>query len=201
MSDFFFFESTSGLLFFVFFFWDGICWDENTLRGTFSIVVAFELQVSFNAAFASHRIVSFIILIFIFLLGDKDINEMCFMHSQEAANVFKNFTINYRNITSGKDKPGEDEFRTESIFRVAVAFEKFALSYGKHYLTGTRRSERIDLHHMCEYELDRFRFVIIDHKLSNWMIEWPRDRLIFSLTFREIEWLTDLLTDNLTEWI
>ena len=79
---------------------------------------------------------------------------MYFMHLQEAANLFKNFTIKYRNITSGKDQPGEVEFRTESIFRVAVAFEKFALSYGKYHLTGTRRSERIDLHNMCEYELD-----------------------------------------------
>ena len=101
---------------------------------------------------------------------------MYFMHLQEAANLFKNFTIKYRNITSGKDQPGEVEFRTESIFRVAVAFEKFALSYGKYHLTGTRRSERIDLHNMCEYELDcRFRFVMIDHKLSNWLTDGESD--------------------------
>ena len=43
-----------------------------------------------------------------------------------------------------------------------------ALSYGKYHLTGTRRSERIDRHNMCEHEPDRrFRFVIIDHKLSD----------------------------------
>lgn len=135
---------------------------------TFSIVFAFELQAPFNAAFASHRSISVIILICILLVSVEDINEIYFMNLQEAANVFKKFTFKYRNITSGKDQPGEDEFRTESIFRVAVAFEKFALSYGKYHLTGTRRSERIDLHNMCEYELDcRFRFVMIDHKLSN----------------------------------
>ena len=59
---------------------------------------------------------------------------MHFMYLQEAANVFGNFTVKYLNITHGKDQPGVDEFRTESIFRVAVAFEKFALSYGKYHL-------------------------------------------------------------------
>ena len=161
----------------VFFFKDRICWNENALRGiTFSIVFSFELQAPFNAAFASHRITPVIILICIIPVSVKDINEMYFMHLQEAANLFKNFTIKYRNITSGKDQPGEVEFRTESIFRVAVAFEKFALSYGKYHLTGTRRSERIDLHNMCEYELDcRFRFVMIDHKLSNWLTDGESD--------------------------
>ena len=51
-----------------------------------------------------------------------------------------------------KKQPGVDEFKTESIFRVAVAFEKFALSYGKYHLSGTRRSVRIDRRNMCEYE-------------------------------------------------
>ena len=84
----------------------------------------------------------------------KDINKMYFMHLQEAASAFGNFTNKYRNITSGKKKkqPGVDEFKTESIFRVAVAFEKFALSYGKCHLSGTRRSVRIDRRNMCEYE-------------------------------------------------
>ena len=77
---------------------------------------------------------------------------MYFMHLQEAANAFENFTIKYQNITSGKDQPGVEEFKTESIFRVAIAFEKFALSYGKYHLSGTRRSVRIDLRNMCEYE-------------------------------------------------
>ena len=97
---------------------------------------------------------------------------MYFIHLQEAAEAFKHFNTKYRNITSGKDQPGKDEFRAESIFRVAVAFEKFALSYGKYHLTGTRRSERIDRHNMCEHEPDRrFRFVIIDHKLSDWLTD------------------------------
>ena len=82
----------------------------------------------------------------------KDINKMYFMHLQEAASAFRNFTIKYRNITSGKNQPGVDEFKTGYIFRVAVAFEKFALRYGKYHLSGTRRSIRIDLRNMCEYE-------------------------------------------------
>ena len=144
--------------------------DGNSSTYGCRVIVAFEPQAPFNASFASHHIISVITLIFIILVSVEEVDEMYFMYLQEAAKVFKNLTIKYRNITSGKDQPGEDEFRTESIFRVAVAFEKFALSYGKYHLTGTRRSERIDLQNMCEYERDRrFRFVIIDHKLSNWL--------------------------------
>lgn len=71
------------------------------------------------------------------------------MHLQEADNAFRNFTIKYRNITSGKDQPRVDEFRTESIFRVAFAFVKFAFSYASTILV--ERGVRI----MCEYERDR----------------------------------------------
>nr|XP_058962437.1 adhesion G protein-coupled receptor L4-like isoform X3 [Pocillopora verrucosa] len=56
---------------------------------------------------------------------------------QEAVNVFENFIVSFENMT----KPHEgqftiDEFQRgrESIFNVAVAFEKFALNYGKHHL-------------------------------------------------------------------
>lgn len=51
--------------------------------------------------------------------------------------MFENFIVSFENMT----KPHEgqftiDEFQRgrESIFNVAVAFEKFALNYGKHHL-------------------------------------------------------------------
>ena len=120
------------------------------------------------------------------------------MHRQEAADAFGNFTVKYRKIISGEDQPGVDEFRTEYIFRVAFAFEKFALSYGKYHLSGTRRSVRIDLRNMCEYEQkERLNNGVTDQS-NNWLNGW--DRLTFLLTFREIEWLTDWLTDNAT-WL
>ena len=120
------------------------------------------------------------------------------MYLQEAANVFGNFTVKYLNITHGRDLPGVDEFRTESIFRVAVAFEKFALSYGKYHLSGMRRSVRIDLRNMCEYDQKEGLNNGITDQSTKWLNGW--DRLTFILTFREIEWLTDLLTDNAT-WL
>ena len=100
---------------------------------------------------------------------------MHFMYLQEAANVFGNFTVKYLNITHGKDQPGVDEFRTESIFRVAVAFEKFALSYGKYHLSGMRRSVRIDLRNMCEYDQKEGLNNGMTDQSTNWMTEtdWP----------------------------
>ena len=97
------------------------------------------------------------------------------MYLQEAANVFGNFTVKYLNITHGKDQPGVDEFRTESIFRVAVAFEKFALSYGKYHLSGTRRSVKIDLRNMCEYDQKEGLNNGMTDQSTNWMAEtdWP----------------------------
>ena len=86
------------------------------------------------------------------------------MDLQEAVNVFKNFTTKYREMTLGEEQPGVDKLRTESIFKVAVAFEKVALSYGKYHLSGTKGSKRIVRDNICEYLHGYlFRFVIIDH--------------------------------------
>ena len=38
--------------------------------------------------------------------------------------MFENFTTKYRRTTPGEEQSGVDELRTESIFKVAVAFEK-----------------------------------------------------------------------------
>ena len=83
------------------------------------------------------------------------------MDLQEAANVFENFTTKYQKATP-------DELRTESIFKVAVAFEKVVLSYGKHHLSGTKSSKRIVRDNISEYLYGcLFRFVKIDHLFSS----------------------------------
>ncbi|PFX13357.1 hypothetical protein AWC38_SpisGene22562 [Stylophora pistillata] len=69
------------------------------------------------------------------------------MDEQEAANLFENFTTNYQNMTLGEGQPGVEKLSTESIFKVAVAFEKIVLSYGKYHLRGTNRSKRISYPH------------------------------------------------------
>ncbi|XP_027040093.1 chitinase-like protein PB1E7.04c [Pocillopora damicornis] len=82
---------------------------------------------------------------------------------QEAANVFENFTTKYRNMTLGEEQHRVDKLRSETIFKVAVAFEKVVLSYGKYHLSGTRSSKRIVRDNICEhFHGCRFRFVTID---------------------------------------
>ena len=76
---------------------------------------------------------------------------MYFMDLQEAANVFENFTIKYRKTTLGEEQPRVDKLRSETIFKVAVAFEKVVLSYGKYHLSGTNSSKRIVRDNICEY--------------------------------------------------
>ena len=90
------------------------------------------------------------------------------MDLQEAANVFESFTTKYRNTTPGEEQSVVDELRPESIFKVAVAFEKVVLSYGKYHLSETKSSKTMvgdnisECLHGCLY-----RFVIIDHLFSN----------------------------------
>ena len=57
--------------------------------------------------------------------------------------MFEDFTIRIKNVT--KDKAGTEEVKTlrMSILEVAEAVEKFALNYGKRYLSGKRSLERI----------------------------------------------------------
>ena len=89
------------------------------------------------------------------------------MNLQEAANVFENFTTKYRNIFLGEEQHRVDKLRRETIFKVAVAFEKVVLSYGKYHLSGTKSSKRIVRDNICEHLHGcRFRFVIIDRLFS-----------------------------------
>ena len=141
---------------------------------------------------------------------------MYFMDLQEAANVFKNFTTKYQKATPGEKQSGVVEVRTEFIFKVAVAFEKVVLSYGKHHLSGTKSSKRIVRDNISEYLHGcLFRFVIIDHLfsscltnqgsewLSKWLVDLLTDWLTVTLSLKlwEIEWLTDFMTEKKSEWI
>ena len=90
------------------------------------------------------------------------------MDLQEAANVFENFATKYQKAIRGEEQSGVDELRTESIFKVAVAFEKVILSYGKHHLSGTKSSKRIVRDNISEYLHGcLFRSVKIDHLFSS----------------------------------
>ncbi|XP_066022332.1 adhesion G-protein coupled receptor D1-like isoform X2 [Pocillopora verrucosa] len=65
---------------------------------------------------------------------------------KEAMRVFEDFIDNFMNITTpikGQLNDGGEETRRESIFKVAVAFEEFALNYGKYHLNGTNPSAAI----------------------------------------------------------
>ena len=145
------------------------------------------------------------------------LNNVYFMNLQEAANVFENFTTKYRNMTLGEEQHRVDKLRSETIFKVAVAFEKVVLSYGKYHLSGTRSSKRIVRDNICEhFHGCRFRFVTIDRLfsscLTNWESNWITNFstywltgwqwLTVSLKLWEIEWVTDLMTEKKkTEWI
>ncbi|CAH3159244.1 unnamed protein product [Pocillopora meandrina] len=73
---------------------------------------------------------------------------------KEAMRVFEDFIDTFMNITTPiKDQlnDGGEETRRESIFKVAVAFEEFALNYGKYHLNGTNPSTSITSQTMGEY--------------------------------------------------
>ena len=74
--------------------------------------------------------------------------------------MFENFIVSLENMTKfheGQFTINEFQRGRESIFNVAVAFEKFALNYGKHHLP-----IKIVSHKMGELKHHLFiRFVII----------------------------------------
>lgn len=99
--------------------------------------------------------------------------------------VFEVFTDRFLNITKphrGRQQLNrEDEKRRESIFEVAIAFEEFALNYGKHHLSGTKRSTKITSQKMGELNTRSlfrvFDNFIIFRCLTNWPTQWSICRL------------------------
>lgn len=68
------------------------------------------------------------------------------MQLQEAMSLLEDFTDQYINFSKshkGELGVGEVKAVTESVFRMAVAFEEFALNYGKYHLSGTEPSKTI----------------------------------------------------------
>ena len=81
--------------------------------------------------------------------------EKYFMSLQEAIVVLEVFIASINKITKARNRvPVTDEIETrrESTFKVANAFEEFALNYSKLHLTGTRSSQVIDSQTMGEFE-------------------------------------------------
>lgn len=69
--------------------------------------------------------------------------------------VLEVFITIIKNITKAREHVSvteEIDTRRESTFKVAVAFEEFALNYSKLHLTGTRSPQVIDSHKMGESE-------------------------------------------------
>lgn len=78
-----------------------------------------------------------------------------FMSLQEAIAVLEIFITGIKNITKARNRaPITDEIETRrgSTFKVAIAFEEFALKYSKLHLTGTRSSQVIDSQTMGEFK-------------------------------------------------
>ena len=81
--------------------------------------------------------------------------EKYFMSLQEAIVVLEVFIASINKITKARNRvPVTDEIETrrESTFKVATAFEEFALNYSKLHLTGTSSSQVIDSQTMGEFE-------------------------------------------------
>ena len=78
-----------------------------------------------------------------------------FMSLQEAIAVLEIFITGIKKITKARNRaPITDEIETRrgSTFKVAIAFEEFALKYSKLHLTGTRSSQVIDSQTMGEFK-------------------------------------------------
>ena len=73
--------------------------------------------------------------------------------------MFEDFADLCQNITKaiiGQLCKEERKKRTEAIFRVAVAFEKFVLKYSKYHLSETRPSKMMTNQKMGELEPEIF---------------------------------------------
>ena len=90
---------------------------------------------------------------FCFLIVITTRLKLTFWSLKEAMRVFEDFIDTFMNITTpikGQLNDGGEETRRESIFKVAVAFEEFALNYGKYHLNGTNPSTSITSQTMGE---------------------------------------------------
>ena len=121
-----------------------ICLNDVLLKRSF-------LNHTISNQFKSYD-VSFCFLIVITFDTIKRL-KLTFWSFKEAMRVFEDFIDNFMNITTPiKDQlnDGGEETRRESIFKVAVAFEEFALNYGKYHLNGTNPSTSITSQTMGE---------------------------------------------------
>ena len=81
--------------------------------------------------------------------------QKIFCNLQEAIGVLDVFIKRIKNITKAPDSASvteEIETSRKSTFKVAVAFEEFALNYSKLHLIGARSSQVINSNKMGESE-------------------------------------------------
>ena len=67
--------------------------------------------------------------------------------------MFESFVVRFENMTKPLERLFtimEAQTGRESLFKVAIAFEEFALNYSKQHLKGTTLSEEIVSHKMGE---------------------------------------------------
>ena len=90
------------------------------------------------------------------------------MWLQEAAWIFEDFITNIQILQKALTKE-EIKITRNSIFRVAVALEVFALNYGKHQMIGANSSMEINSRKLRESEHDySFGFEIIHYLFIDW---------------------------------
>ena len=106
------------------------------------------------------------------------------MWLQEAAWIFEDFITNIQILQKALTKE-EIKITRNSIFRVAVALEVFALNYGKHQMIGANSSVEINSRKLGESEHDQFcgfeviHFLFIDWHNEQWLDSWFEDLTFF----------------------
>ena len=80
---------------------------------------------------------------------------------QEAIWIFEDFIISIQILQ--KPPPKEEiEIIRNSIFKVAVALEVFALNYGKHQMIGANSSLEINSRKLGESRCERIHYLFTD---------------------------------------
>ena len=106
---------------------------------------------------------------------------------QEAIRIFEDFITSIQILQKSLTKK-EIEIMRNSILKVAVALEVFALNYGKHQMIGANSSVEINSRKLGESEHDQFcgfeviHFLFIDWHNEQWLDSWFEDLTFFKGT-------------------
>ena len=90
---------------------------------------------------------------------------------QEAIWIFEDFIISIQILQ--KPPPKEEiEIIRNSIFKVAVALEVFALNYGKHQMIGANSSVEINSRKLGESGFDLLVYWLTLWPMKEWLLYW-----------------------------